>query len=147
MFRAEVEPMPENPPDRVPHTGLYKVVIYEGQRFVRTESDSIAYSQANRIAKDLNARFSVKVRQSKRSGKMSERSSRGYGFTLFVVLLSLMFPSVLFAQRKKPSKRKLLQRPTVAQALQSFRSTGIAWIIPASYVIKLLEKNNVPISK
>jgi hypothetical protein len=60
MFRAEVEPMPTNPPDRVPYTGLWKVVIYEGERLVRTDRDRIAYPEAKRLAKDLNARFNVK---------------------------------------------------------------------------------------
>jgi len=62
MFRAEVEPMPENPTDRVPFTGLYKVVIYEGQRFVRTERDSIAHPEAKRLATELNGRFAVKAK-------------------------------------------------------------------------------------
>ena len=62
MFRAEVEPMPENPPDRVPQTGLYKVVIYEGERFVRTERDRIAYPEAKRLARDLNGRLNIKAR-------------------------------------------------------------------------------------
>ena len=30
MYHAEIEPMPENPPDRLPYTGLWKVTIYEG---------------------------------------------------------------------------------------------------------------------
>lgn len=54
--------MPENPPDRVPYTGLYKVVIYEGERFVRTERDSIAYPEAKRLAGDLNERFNIKAK-------------------------------------------------------------------------------------
>jgi hypothetical protein len=62
MYRAEVKPMPENPPDRVPFTGLYRVVIYEGERFVRTERDSIAYPEAERLARDLNGRFNIKAR-------------------------------------------------------------------------------------
>lgn len=60
MFRAEVEPMPTNPPDRVPHTGLWKVVIYQGERLVRTERDRIAYPEAKRIAQELNARWNMK---------------------------------------------------------------------------------------
>lgn len=60
MYRAEIEPMPSNPEDRIPFSGLYKVVIYEGERFVRTEKDMIAYPQAKRIAADLNGRFGVK---------------------------------------------------------------------------------------
>jgi hypothetical protein len=62
MFRAEIEPMPENASDRVPYTGLYKVVIYEGQRFVRTERDRIAYPEAKRLARDLNGKLNIKAR-------------------------------------------------------------------------------------
>jgi hypothetical protein len=36
MYRAEVEPIPDNPPDRTPFSGLQKVGIYEGDRFVRS---------------------------------------------------------------------------------------------------------------
>jgi hypothetical protein len=60
MFRAEVEPMPTNPIDRVPYTGLFKVVIYEGERLVRTERDRIAYPEAKRLAKEVNARLNVR---------------------------------------------------------------------------------------
>jgi len=63
MFRAEIEPMPTNPPDRVPHTGLWKVVIYEGERLVRTEKENIAYPEAKRRAEDLNGRLKVKGAQ------------------------------------------------------------------------------------
>jgi hypothetical protein len=62
MFRADIEPMPENPPDRVPYTGLYKVVIYEGERFVRTERDRIAYPEAKRLARDLNGKLNIKAK-------------------------------------------------------------------------------------
>jgi hypothetical protein len=58
MYRAEIEPMSQD--DRIPFSGLYKVVIYEGERFVRTEKDLIAYPEAKRIARDLNGRFGVK---------------------------------------------------------------------------------------
>jgi hypothetical protein len=37
MYRAEVQPMPTNPPDRLPGTGLWKVVIHEDESFVKTE--------------------------------------------------------------------------------------------------------------
>jgi hypothetical protein len=57
MFRAEVEPMPENPPDRLPYTGLWKVVIYEGERLVRTEREHITHSMATRLAREMNFRF------------------------------------------------------------------------------------------
>jgi hypothetical protein len=43
MFHAEVEPM-QNNLDRVPRTGLWKVVIYEGDRFVRTDRDNMIIS-------------------------------------------------------------------------------------------------------
>ena len=62
MFSAEIEPMPTNPEDRIPFSGLYKVVIYEGERFVRTEKDLIAYPEAKRIARNLNGTFGVKVK-------------------------------------------------------------------------------------
>jgi hypothetical protein len=54
MYRAEIEPMPENPSDRVPKTGLWKVVIYEGERFVRTDQERITYFKAEKLAKELN---------------------------------------------------------------------------------------------
>lgn len=60
MYRAEVEPMPTNPPDRVPRTGLWKVVIYEGDRFVRTDKEHIVISEAERIAEGLNFKFGNK---------------------------------------------------------------------------------------
>jgi hypothetical protein len=60
MYRAEVEPMPTNPPDRVPYTGLWKVVIYEGGRFVRTDKENIAYLEAKRAAEELNAVLNIK---------------------------------------------------------------------------------------
>jgi hypothetical protein len=57
MYRAEVEPMPTNPADRVPSTGLWKVVIYEGDRFVRTEKERIVIAEAERTATNLNHEF------------------------------------------------------------------------------------------
>lgn len=60
MFRAAVEPMPTNPPDRVPRTGLWKVVIYDDERFVRTDKEHITYSAAKKRAEDLNLNFDVK---------------------------------------------------------------------------------------
>lgn len=56
MFRAEVEPMPNNPPDRVPRTGLWKVTIYEGDRFVRTARDNIVISEAVRVGQKVELR-------------------------------------------------------------------------------------------
>lgn len=60
MFRAEVEPMLTNPPDRLPRTGLWKVVIYEDDRFVRTDKEYIIISKAERIAEELNYMFGNK---------------------------------------------------------------------------------------
>jgi hypothetical protein len=60
MYRAEVEPMPNNPPDRVPRTGLWKVVIYEGNRFVRTDKDNLVISVAEKLAEKLNYEFGNK---------------------------------------------------------------------------------------
>lgn len=60
MYRAEVEPMPSNPPDRIPRTGLWKVVIYEGERFVRTDKDHMIISAAERLAEELNCKFGHK---------------------------------------------------------------------------------------
>jgi hypothetical protein len=60
MYRAEIEPMPENPRDRLPLTGLWKVVIYEGERFVRSDREHITYSQAKRLAKELNFQFGIR---------------------------------------------------------------------------------------
>ena len=60
MYRAEVQPMPTNPLDRVPRTGLWKVVIYEGDRFVRTDKDYLIISVAERLAEELNYQFTGK---------------------------------------------------------------------------------------
>jgi hypothetical protein len=59
-YRAEVEPMPRNPPDRVPRTGLWKVVIYEGERFVRSDQENVIISVAERVAEQLNYDFGHK---------------------------------------------------------------------------------------
>lgn len=60
MFRAEVEPMPTNPQDRVPRSGLWKVVIYENERFVRTDKENMVISVAKRLAEELNYQFGNK---------------------------------------------------------------------------------------
>jgi hypothetical protein len=65
MYRAEIEPMPENPADRVPFTGLYKVVIYEGARFVRTDKERISYREAKGLASLLNGKLNVMQRVKK----------------------------------------------------------------------------------
>lgn len=86
MFRAEVEPMPENPPHRVPLTGLYKVVIYEGgERFVRKgelpygiikePSTTLFEFIANKLEREWDARYRY-VRQFARVvfSRISERN-------------------------------------------------------------------------
>jgi hypothetical protein len=60
MYRAEIEPMPENPPDRLPHSGLWKVSIYEGERFVRSDQERITYFSAEKLAEELNSQFGHK---------------------------------------------------------------------------------------
>jgi hypothetical protein len=55
MYRAEVEPMKQD--DRLPRGGLWKVVIYEGDRFVRTDKDNIIISVAEKRAEELNCQF------------------------------------------------------------------------------------------
>lgn len=60
MYRAEIEPMTENPPDRVPKSDLWKVAIYEGERFVRTDKEYITYFKAEKIARELNFQFGAK---------------------------------------------------------------------------------------
>ena len=69
MYRAEVQPMPTNPLDRVPRTGLWKVVIYEGDRFVRTDKEYLIISVAERFAEELNYQFSGKRRAKERDGE------------------------------------------------------------------------------
>jgi hypothetical protein len=58
MYRAEVEPMQED--DRIPRSGLWKVVIYEGDRFVRTDREYIVISTAEDLAEKLNFEFGNK---------------------------------------------------------------------------------------
>jgi len=60
MYRAEVEPMPTNPPDRLPRSGLWKVCIYEDERFVRTDKENLIISVAERLAEELNYQFGHK---------------------------------------------------------------------------------------
>jgi hypothetical protein len=62
MYRAEVEPMPENPPDRLPFSGLWKVVIYEGERLVRTDREYITHSLAKDLAEHFNYSFGTKTK-------------------------------------------------------------------------------------
>ena len=65
MYRAEIEPMPGNPPDRLPYTGLWKVVIYERERFVRSDRERITYFMAKKLAAELNFQFGHKQKVSK----------------------------------------------------------------------------------
>lgn len=60
QFKAEVEPMSTNPPDRVPRTGLWKVVIYEDDRFVRTDKEYMIISVAEKLAEELNYQYGNK---------------------------------------------------------------------------------------
>ena len=46
--------------DRIPRTGLYKVVIYEGERFVRTDKENMVISVAEKLAEELNYQFGHK---------------------------------------------------------------------------------------
>ncbi len=47
--------MPENPPDRVPYTGLWRVVIYDDEgKFVRTDKEYISYFEAKSLSEHLN---------------------------------------------------------------------------------------------
>jgi len=60
MYRAEVEPMQKD--DRLPRCGLWKVAIYEGDRFVRTDKDNMVISVAEKLAEELNYRFGHKTK-------------------------------------------------------------------------------------
>lgn len=61
MFRAAFEPMPDNPPDRVPDTGLWRVIIFDQNgKFIRSDREYITYFEAKKLSEDLNARFSIK---------------------------------------------------------------------------------------
>jgi len=43
--------------DLLPRMGLYRVVIYEGQRFVRTDNENVIISVAEKRAEELNYQF------------------------------------------------------------------------------------------
>lgn len=58
MFRAEIEPMQKD--DRIPRSGLWKVVIYEGERFVRTDKENMVINVAEKHAEELNYQFGNK---------------------------------------------------------------------------------------
>jgi hypothetical protein len=59
MYRAEVKPMSKDP-DLIPRMGLFKVVIYEGERFVRTDKENMVISVAEKLAEELNYQFGHK---------------------------------------------------------------------------------------
>jgi hypothetical protein len=52
--------MPSNPPDRLPRSGLWKVCIYEGERFVRTDKENMIISVAEKLAEELSYQFGHK---------------------------------------------------------------------------------------
>jgi hypothetical protein len=61
MYKATVEPMPDNPPDRVLHTGLWRVVIYDDEdNFVRSDKEYISYFEAKKLSENLNSWLSIK---------------------------------------------------------------------------------------
>lgn len=61
MYKATVEPMPDNPPDRVLYTGLWRVVIYDDKdNFVRTDKEYISYFEAKKLSEDLNGWLNIK---------------------------------------------------------------------------------------
>jgi hypothetical protein len=59
MYRAEVKPMSSDH-DLIARMGLFKVVIYEGERFVRTDKENMIISVAERLAEELNYQFGHK---------------------------------------------------------------------------------------
>lgn len=61
MFRAEVVPMSPDA-DLILRMGLFKVVIYEGERFVRTDKENMVISVAEKLAEELNYEFGSKKR-------------------------------------------------------------------------------------
>ena len=71
MYRAEVEPMSDSS-DLIPRMGLFKVVIYEGERLVRTDKENEIISVAERRAEELNYQFGPKAKM-KGANKVSRR--------------------------------------------------------------------------
>ena len=59
-YRAELERMPGGSPEQLPHGGLWRVLIYENERFVRTDREHITYAMAKKLADDLNFQFTGK---------------------------------------------------------------------------------------
>ena len=63
MYKATVEPMPDNPPDRVPYTGLWRVVIYDDKdNFIRTDKEYISYFEAEKLSENLNGWLNIKTK-------------------------------------------------------------------------------------
>ena len=60
MYRAEIERMPGGSPDQLPTSGLWRVMIYEEERFVRSDKDNITHAMATRVAENLNFQFTGK---------------------------------------------------------------------------------------
>lgn len=60
MYRAEIERMPGGNPGQLPTSGLWRVMIYEEERFVRSDKDNITHAMATRLAEDLNYHFTGK---------------------------------------------------------------------------------------
>lgn len=67
MYREEVEPMSPDA-DVIPRMGLYKVVIYEDERFVRTDKENEIISVAERRAEQVNYQFGHKIIRGAQSG-------------------------------------------------------------------------------
>ena len=59
IYQAKVEPM-SNQHDPILRMGLFKVVICEGDRFVRTDKENMIISVAERLAEELNYQFGNK---------------------------------------------------------------------------------------
>jgi hypothetical protein len=66
--------MPDGVPNQLPQTGLWKVVIYEAERFVRTDRDNITYG-IKAIGRSFEWPFRPKAK-GKRGGAMSEVEQR-----------------------------------------------------------------------
>ena len=43
--------------DQLPQSGMWRVVIYEGERFVRSDREWITYAMAKRLVEELNYQF------------------------------------------------------------------------------------------
>lgn len=63
MYRAEFERMPGGSPDQLPQSGLWRVMIYEDERFIRTDREHITYAMAKKLAEELNFQFTGKRKE------------------------------------------------------------------------------------